>query len=409
MRSSPTLCRGCQFLSLGHADVPTRAGWALALTAGLLAVVGQSLAVVEFSVLAITGLVATAASVIARVVAPVRFEIERRDASALVEAGSSTDVVLDVTNQRRWPSPPVTVSDKLPNEEHIAVKLAAVAGRNHPMASMALAYRLATPHRRVLQLGPVTVEHSGSLGLARRRSRYQAAGEVVVHPPLELLRGMVQVSGPVPDQPFDLHWLAGPRSDEFDGLRAYAPGDDLRSVHWPSAARHDELQVRQYRPRQRSHLRVVLDTRPPSHDMTALDITTSIAASVAQSALAAGVMSELATTSGDSTGPLQRRHQRDTILAFAARVLPSDEDVHLRPDPETATVLVTADPQVTHDDAHRHCLMTEFQTSLLISVDASRWGTVDQARAEDRWLHLTGPGQLDAHIPRQPRTRVGRP
>ncbi len=37
----------------------------------------------------------------------------------------------------------------------------------------------------------------------------------------------------------------GRGGEDFYALRHYVVGDDLRRVHWPSTARHDELMVRQ--------------------------------------------------------------------------------------------------------------------------------------------------------------------
>lgn len=39
---------------------------------------------------------------------------------------------------------------------------------------------------------------------------------------------------------------AGRGADDYTGLRAYQPGDSLRHVHWKSAARSDELLVKQF-------------------------------------------------------------------------------------------------------------------------------------------------------------------
>jgi len=38
----------------------------------------------------------------------------------------------------------------------------------------------------------------------------------------------------------------GQHSDEIRGIRAYAPGDDLRDVHWTSTARHGHLVVKEF-------------------------------------------------------------------------------------------------------------------------------------------------------------------
>ena len=45
-------------------------------------------------------------------------------------------------------------------------------------------------------------------------------------------------------------------------LRDYAPGDDLRHVHWRSTARRGHLMMRQNETRRRTPVLVMLDVRP---------------------------------------------------------------------------------------------------------------------------------------------------
>ena len=47
---------------------------------------------------------------------------------------------------------------------------------------------------------------------------------------------------------------------EFDSLRDYVPGDDVRAIDWRATARRQAMVVRTWRPERDRHLLVVLDT-----------------------------------------------------------------------------------------------------------------------------------------------------
>ena len=57
----------------------------------------------------------------------------------------------------------------------------------------------------------------------------------------------------------------GREGEDFYALRPYVVGDDLRRVHWPSTARHDELMVRQDELPWQGRATVLLDVRRGAH------------------------------------------------------------------------------------------------------------------------------------------------
>ena len=74
--------------------------------------------------------------------------------------------------------------------------------------------------------------------------------------------------------------VARPQGDDFYALRDYVVGDDLRRVHWPSTARHDELMVRQDEMPWQGRATVLLDVRRAAHTAASLELAVSAAASV---------------------------------------------------------------------------------------------------------------------------------
>ena len=69
-------------------------------------------------------------------------------------------------------------------------------------------------------------------------------------------------------------------SGEFHTLREYAPGDDLRHVHWRSTARRGQLMMRQNEARRRTPVLVMLDVRPGAHDRASFERAVEACASI---------------------------------------------------------------------------------------------------------------------------------
>jgi uncharacterized protein (DUF58 family) len=79
-------------------------------------------------------------------------------------------------------------------------------------------------------------------------------------------------------------------------------GDDLRRIHWPSTARHDELLVRQQEQPWQGRTTVLLDVRRATHDAESLEVAVSAAASIVTANSARHDLVRLATTDGADSG-----------------------------------------------------------------------------------------------------------
>ena len=82
------------------------------------------------------------------------------------------------------------------------------------------------------------------------------------------------------------------------GVREYVDGDAIRLVHWPSTARTGTVMIRELEGPQRPRLVVVVDLRGAESEA---EIAASRASGLAQSALAAGTLVDLATVEADGT------------------------------------------------------------------------------------------------------------
>lgn len=118
-----------------------------------------------------------------------------------------------------------------------------------------------TPTRRGDRLPDrLTVRSVGPIGLAARQGRHEVPWRVRVQPPFtsrkhlpERLARLRQLDGLVAAR------VRG-QGTEFDSLREYVDGDDVRSIDWRATARRSEVVVRTWRPERDRQLLLVLDT-----------------------------------------------------------------------------------------------------------------------------------------------------
>ncbi|HUR73443.1 MAG TPA: DUF58 domain-containing protein [Sporichthya sp.] len=106
----------------------------------------------------------------------------------------------------------------------------------------------------------VTVRSVGPLGLAARQGAHRAPFVLRVLPPFHSRRHL-------PSRLDRLRALDGRtavmvrgQGTEFDSLREYVVGDDVRSIDWRATARTSDVTVRTWRPERDRRLLLVLDT-----------------------------------------------------------------------------------------------------------------------------------------------------
>ena len=114
--------------------------------------------------------------------------------------------------------------------------------------------------------------------------------------------------------------LLGRQGDEFYAIREYVVGDDLRRVHWPSTARHDELMVRQDEMPWQDRTTVVLDVRRASHTEASLERAVSAAASVVTAAYRVAAPPRLLASDGVDAGLGNSIGHVEAIMEYLATV-----------------------------------------------------------------------------------------
>ncbi|MFN3003426.1 DUF58 domain-containing protein [Mycolicibacterium wolinskyi] len=119
----------------------------------------------------------------------------------------------------------------------------------------------------------VAVRSVGPLGLAGRQRVHRIAGEVRILPPFlsrkhlpSRLARLRELDGSIPV-------LIRGQGTEFDSLREYVVGDDVRSIDWRATARRADVVVRTWRPERDRRVVIVLDTSRTSAGRVGVDPT----------------------------------------------------------------------------------------------------------------------------------------
>jgi uncharacterized protein (DUF58 family) len=116
-------------------------------------------------------------------------------------------------------------------------------------------FAVPTQRRAVIIAGPAISVRGDQLGLLRRTVRWTDPVELFVHPVTTRLAS--SAAGLVRDLEGEITKKITNSDISFHALRAYAPGDPLRNVHWRSTARTGQLMVRQFEETRRSQLTIV--------------------------------------------------------------------------------------------------------------------------------------------------------
>jgi uncharacterized protein (DUF58 family) len=268
---------------------PTRRGAALLAAAVLLIAAGAWL---RFPVAVALGAAAAAAVLAALLVTarPPRVRVHRTIRPELVERGRPAVARLRIGTGARRLAGLRAVEPVGPDTR--ALPLPDLASG----AEVVREYDVPTATRGRLIVGPLVVDRSDPLGLARHRVVAGDAGTVQVHPrqwPARPPSGRRRAAHE--DGTADAARRGGA---ELWDVREYLPGDEVRHLHWKATARAGRLMVRDLSDPRRSRLTVLLDTRPRALTAAQFDEAVDVAASLLAGAARAGHPARLVTAAG---------------------------------------------------------------------------------------------------------------
>ncbi|MCA9051696.1 MAG: DUF58 domain-containing protein, partial [Planctomycetaceae bacterium] len=129
-----------------------------------------------------------------------------------------------------------------------------------PRSARSGSYQLRICGRGVYRFGPIRVSSRFPLGIGERGTTFNERAELYVHPAIgrllpEWLRREQELSESTNRQ----RARVGVFDDDFHRVREFRAGDNPRSVHWRSSARHGQLMVKEYEQRREADLTVLLD------------------------------------------------------------------------------------------------------------------------------------------------------
>lgn len=133
--------------------------------------------------------------------------------------------------------------------------------------------------RAALTVGPLRMRKGDPFGLIRRDTTAAEPITIFIHPPI------VSCNPPHAGLQRDLEGAAYGRvvNDDLDfqGLREYEPGDDLRNIHWLSSAKTGVPMIRQYQATHRTDMSITLGLHPDGYGTTdEFELAVSIYASL---------------------------------------------------------------------------------------------------------------------------------
>ena len=130
-----------------------------------------------------------------------------------------------------------------------------------PAGRRAILTTTLTPERRGdVEAGLVTIRSFGPLGLAGRQRSLAAPFTVRVLPPFLSRKHLPAKLARLRELDGQHRSMIRGQGSEFDSLRAYVLGDDVRSIDWRSSARRADVLVRTWRPERGRRIVIVLDT-----------------------------------------------------------------------------------------------------------------------------------------------------
>lgn len=220
-------------------------------------------------------------------------------------------------NRKLLPLPWLQVSNKIMPPLALATHTSASIKRKDtlagtwllwPMQRVTRVYSLRCLERGYHTFGPVELNSSDPLGWLENSKLAVTGKSMVVYPPIVPMESLGFSSVHPLGESVTPHALFEDPL-RFAGVRDYAPGDDLRRVHWKATARAGEMRSKMYEPPALRRLLVVMDVwnyMPELHgaDLELQELTITAAASLAIWGLEEGYQVGMLANCGMVTSPL---------------------------------------------------------------------------------------------------------
>lgn len=304
----------------------TRKGWVALGAAFALVVGGRFVGALELYVLGATLACLVAATWLYLRFTNLSIDVVRELHPPRVHAGTPSRIDLRVRNQGRRRTPVLNLRDAVSGTRGANLLVPPLA----PGMVARAAYRLPTERRGILTVGPLEVLLTDPFGLTTLTMRASGASELTVYPRVDDIRPVPQTTGNDPMAGAEHPNALGRNGEDFYALRPYVVGDDLRRVHWPSTARHDELMVRQDELPWQGRATVLVDVRAATNTAESLELVISAAASIVTAGARRQDLVRLVATDGADSGFAAGHAHVESILEHLASVQACNDTNHRR-------------------------------------------------------------------------------
>jgi uncharacterized protein (DUF58 family) len=177
----------------------------------------------------------------------------------------------------------------------------------------------------------VTVRARGPLGLAARQGSHVVPWAVRVLPPFASRKHLPSKLARLREMDGRTSVMVRGQGTEFDSLRDYVVGDDVRSIDWRATARRSSVVVRTWRPERDRHILVVLDTGRTSAgrvgDAPRLDAAMDAALLLAALASRAGDRVDLLAYDRRVRASVQGASQSEILPSFVQAMAPLEPEL----------------------------------------------------------------------------------
>ncbi|MDO5495532.1 MAG: DUF58 domain-containing protein, partial [bacterium] len=106
----------------------------------------------------------------------------------------------------------------------------------------------------------VTIRAEGPLGLAGRQASIESPGSLLVLPPFHARKHLPSRLALLREMDGRSSVMTRGQGTEFDSLREYVIGDDVRAIDWRASARAQDVMVRTWRPERDRRVFIVVDS-----------------------------------------------------------------------------------------------------------------------------------------------------
>ena len=220
-----------------------------------------------------------------------------------------------------------------------------------------------TPFRRgERRAAQVTVRSFGPLGLLARQASIDLAGAIRVLPPFNSRKHLPSRLARLRELDGRTSVMIRGQGTEFDSLREYVRGDDVRSIDWRATARRSDIVVRTWRPERDRRVVIIIDSGRTSAARIANEprIDTAFESSL--------LLAALATRAGDRIDVViyDRRVRGRVQGATGPELLSRMVNVMAPIDPELIEVDWSVVPSLVRSVTSHHALVV-----LMTSIDSA--------------------------------------